>query len=196
MGYTKVRNYTALELLGKAKSLPSFQYIPKDYWLQGVRSNEDTFNIFDDKIYVWKGEKCVGVLTGTTNTGGYGLKNFKKWSKRGAAVIKSEEWYYDVWSRGKHKRKVEALIQTGAFKVIRDNNFNEKSGDISEWSWETGRGLNFHPNTYNLLNRVKRWIIGKWSVGCIVINDILGYVSFLNKSKPQKKFTFLLIDEF
>jgi hypothetical protein len=194
--YTKVRNYSDKELLDHVKMLKSFEYIPDDYWILGVRSNEDTYDIFDDKIYIFKGEKFIAVITGTTNTGGYGLKNYKKWSKRGAAVIKSDEWYYEVWTRGKHKSKIEALVQTGGFKVIRDNNDNNISGDINIYKEEYNRGLNFHPNTYNLTQKVKRWIIGKWSVGCIVVNDIPKYKDFLNYTRPQRKFTFCLIDEF
>lgn len=194
--YTKVRAYTTEELISKVITLPSYKTIPEGFWLLGVRSNEDTYNVFDDKIYVFKGKTPIEVLTGTTNTGGYGLKEFRRWTKRGAAVIKSEEWYYDVWTRGLHKKRVEALVQTGPFKVIRDNNMNDKSGDIKAWTWESHRGLNFHPNTYNLSQRVKRWIIGKWSVGCIVTNAIGRYVNFMKYTKPQRKFTFCLIDEF
>lgn len=196
MSYTNVRGYRDEELLDRVKSLPSFKYIPKDYWIIGVRSNEDAYDVFDDKFYIFKGETFVDVMTGTTNTGGYGLKQYRKWSNKGVAQIKSNEIYYDVWTRGKHRGKVEALKQTGAFKVIRDNNMNKRSGDISEWTWEKWKGLNFHPNTYNLAQTVKRWFIGKWSIGCQVVNDIPKYVSFIKNTRPQSKFTYCLLDEF
>lgn len=196
MSYTKVRGYNDKELLNKIKSLPSFKFIPNDYWIVGIRSNEDTYDIFDDKFYIFKGEQFVDVLTGTTNTGGYGLKEFKKWSNKGAAQIKGNEIYYGVWTRGKHNGKVDALKQTGPFKVIRDGNMNQKAGDSSEWTWESGKGLNFHPNTYNLGQTLIRWVIGKWSTGCQVINDIPKYVKFLEKTKPQNVFTYCLLEEF
>jgi hypothetical protein len=196
MGYTKVRGYTNKELLDKVKSLSSFKFIPEGFWVLGVRSNEDTYDVFDDKFYVFKGEKFITVMTGTTNTGGYGLSDYDKWSSKGAAQIKADEWYYDVWSRGKHRGKVEALRQVGPFKVIRDGNKNKKSGDNTLWKWEEWKGLNFHPNTYNLTQKIKRWIIGKWSVGCQVANDIPKYKKFIDSTRPQKLFTYCLLDEF
>ena len=196
MGYTKVGGYSDKKLLNRIKSLKSFKYFPTGFWIIGVRSDEDTFNVFDDKFYIFKGEKFIDVMTGTTNTGGYGLKEFTKWTTRGAAQIKANEIYYDVWTRGKHRGKIAGLKQTGSFKVIRDNNKNEKSGDKNEWSWEEWKGLNFHPNTYNLAQTVKRWVIGKWSTGCQVSNDVPKYAKFMEKSKPQKRFTYCLLKEF
>lgn len=196
MSYTKVRGYKDVEILNRVKSLPSFKYIPENYWIVGIRSNEDTYDVFDDKFYIFKGEKFIDVMTGTTNTGGYGLKEFKRWSSKGVAQIKDDEIYYNVWSRGKHKGKIEALVQTGPFKVHRDNNRNDKSGDVSEWTWEEWKGLNFHPNTYNLFNTIKRWFIGKWSIGCQVVNDTPKYKKFIENTRPQKTFTYCLLKEF
>jgi len=48
-----VRSYTDEELLKKVKSLPSFKSIPKGYWILGVQSDEDKFNAFDDKFYLF-----------------------------------------------------------------------------------------------------------------------------------------------
>ena len=194
---TKVRSYTDKELLDKVKSLPTFAGIPQDYWILGVQSNEDTPNVYDDKFYVYKGEKFIGVMTGTTNSGTYGLLNWRKWSRVGLAQIKPDEWYYNVWKRRLHNGKVEALGQSGAFKVIRDNNNNLKSGDKEHFTVEKNKGLNFHPNTYDLRSRRKKiWTIGRWSVGCQVVNEIKKYVSFLKISTGQNIFTYCLIKEF
>ena len=43
-----MKSYTDKQLLEKAKSLPSFKQIPANYWLLGVQSNEDKFNVFVD----------------------------------------------------------------------------------------------------------------------------------------------------
>jgi len=193
---TNVRSYTDKELLTRVKGLVSYRGIPPEYWILGVRSKEDEPNKFDDKFYIFKGDKFIDVLTGSTNTGTYGLLNWKKWSSEGAAQIKDNEWYYDVWERGLHKGKVAALRQKGPFKVIRDYNNNKKSGDITKWSWERYKGLNFHPNTYNLNTTVKKWTIGKWSVGCQTPNDIPKYKKFMRSSEPQDIFTYCLIKEF
>jgi len=39
-------------------------------------------------------------MSGTTNSGSYGLLNYFKWNSKGDAVIKSDEIYYNVYKRG------------------------------------------------------------------------------------------------
>lgn len=193
---TNVRSYTDKELLDKVKSLDSFKKIPGGIWILGVRSNEDAFDKFDDKFYIFKGEKFITVLTGTTNSGSYGLFNFRKWNRKGVAQIKGNEWYYSVWTRGKHRKKMDALVQTGEFKVIRDGNKNKKSGDSDNWSWEKNNGLNFHTVSYNRYSKIIKKVIGGWSTGCQVVNNVGSYFHFLRESKPQRRFTYCLLEEF
>ena len=188
--------YTTKQLLDKVKALPSFKTIPKDYWILGIRSKADKADTFDDKFYVFKGELFLEVMSGTTNTGKYGLKQFVEYGAKGVAQVVADECYYDVWRRGLHKSKMDALVQVGGFKIIRDNNKNDKSGDISAWTWEYAKGINFHTNSYNTLNKVISWVIGKWSVGCQVINDTQKYRKFLEISKPQQRFTYIILNEF
>ena len=196
MGKSNVRSYSDDQILNRVKQLNSYKHIPVGFWIGGIQSNEDEHNVLDDKFYIFESERFISVLTGTTNSGEYGLLNWKKWSKQGTAQIKPDEWYYNVWTRGLHNGKVEALRQTGGFKVIRDNNNNKKSGDVDGWCLEYNKGLNFHPNTYSLNSRVKRWIIGKWSTGCQVTNDIPKYKRFMAFTKPQNVFTYVLLKEF
>lgn len=194
--YTKVGDYTTTQLLNKVKGLSSFKGIPTGYWILGIRSQEDTYDVFDDKFYIFKGETLIDTLTGTTNPGSYGLMNFSLWNKKGVAVVKSDEWYYGVWTRGLHKGKSPALKQTGGFKIIRDGNKNKKSGDSGEPAWEYGIGINFHTNTHNYSSRVWNWIVGGWSTGCQVTNDVEKFVKFLDYTKGQNLFTYCLISEF
>lgn len=196
MSYNKVRSYTDKELLDRVKSLPSYVKIPGGHWILGVRSKEDAADINDDKFYIFKGEEFVMVMPGSTNPGKYGLLNWRKWSKKGAAIIKANEWYYSVWKRGLHKGKMEALLQVGEFKVVRDNDNDLKSEDDEEWTWERNRGLNFHTQTYKTVQRVIRKFIGLWNIGCQTPSDSKKYYDFLRESQPQKKFTYCLIDEF
>lgn len=196
MNRTNVRNYTADELLLRVKGLGSFTHTPKGYWILGVRSNEDAVNVYDDKFYIFKGDVFIMVMTGTTNSGEWGLLNFEKYGAEGLAQIKGDEWYYNVWTRGLHKKRMEALVQTGPFKVLRDSNKNFKAGDVTEWAWESWKGLNFHCNSYDTLSTAIKWLIGKWSVGCQVSNNVPKYYKFLRMSKPQKTFTYCLIEEF
>lgn len=197
MGYTKVRGYSDRQLLQRVKSLKSYQSIPKDYWLLVIRSNEDTPDVYDDKVYIFKGEKFIDVMPATSNPGVWSLKNFASYGASGAGVIKADEWYYGVWNRGMHRGKVEALVQVGPFKIIRDNNRNTKSGDSGKWSWESWKGFNFHPNTYIKRRRgIFSWIIGTWSSGCVVVNDSTKYFNFIDNSKPQRSFSVCFLNEF
>lgn len=193
-----IKTYTDDALLNHVKSLPSFKGIPSGLWILGVRSRADNYDMYDDKFYIFRSTNFVDVMTGTTNSGGYGLLNFAAWNKNGVAHVKSDEWYYNVWNVGKHKNKVKALVQVKPFKIYRDNNKNKQSGDVPEkaWQWEDWIGINFHPNTYNLNSKVITWMIGGWSVGCQVVNDTLKFKKFIENLGDQRQFTYCLIDEF
>ena len=123
-----VRTYNDKQLLDKVKTLPNFKSIPSEHWILGVRSNEDTANSFDDKFYLFKGEEFVWMTSGTTNPGTPTLKQFEKVNKNGAAVLKADTWYYNVWKFGKHNGKVDALLQIGAsVQVYRDIDKDDSS---------------------------------------------------------------------
>ncbi len=203
---TKVKNYTDKQLLNYVKDLPSFKKIPKGRWLLGVRSNEDVYNTYDDKIYEFEGEKFIRVVTATTNAGAGVLRGgFLKYNKKGVAVLKSDEWYYNVWSYGKHRGKMPALRQVGRrVKVYRDGNKNRKTEEIGKY--ELGWfGINYHTNTYNfsLANlKIVNWLIGHWSAGCQVVNNRKAYLEQMDYYKKsyedgtQIMVTYVLIDEF
>ena len=203
---TKVRSYKDSELLEKVKSLPNFKKIPKNRWILGVRSNEDTYNSYDDKFYEFEGEKFIRVLTGTTNAGAGVLRGgFLKYNKKGVAVLKAEEWYYNVWSYGLHRGKMPALLQRGRrVKVFRDGNKNKSIEEIGEpeLGWF---GINYHTNTYNFSAKslkVVNWLIGYWSAGCQVINNRKEYVKQIEYYKQahengtQIMVSFCLVNEF
>lgn len=203
---TKVRNYTDKELLARVKSLPSYKNIPKGRWLLGVRSNEDVYNTYDDKIYEFQGEEFIRVVTATTNAGAGVLKGgFKKYNKDGVAILKSDEWYYNVWSYGLHRGKMPSLKQVGRrVKVYRDGNRNRKSEEIGNFKlgWY---GINYHTNTYNfsLANlKIVNWLIGYWSAGCQVVNDRKKYFEQMDYYKKafedgtQIMVSYVLLQEF
>lgn len=192
--YTQVRNYTTEELISRVVNLNSFNGFPDEDFLIGVRSNENTPNIYDDKFYHFnKDLKCVNVLTGTTNSGAYGFKNYFKWNSKGAAEIKADECYYDVWQGGLHKGKMKALRQVGAFKVIRKKSYDDPS---TEWEWESWKGLNFHTNSYDRWTKLRKWIIGGWSTGCQVANEPQDYYKSLPALLDQSRVTYFLLNEF
>ena len=190
-----VKSYNDKQLLDKVKTLPNFKTIPSDHWILGVRSNEDAPNSFDDKFYLFKGEEFIWVTSGTTNPGTPTLKQFEKVNKDGAALLKSDTWYYNVWKYGKHNGKVDALLQLGAaVQVYRDIDKDEKSEE--QGKLESGYfGINFHPNTYDL-TKPSGSSIGWWSAGCQVVNNVTKYKEFIKLCKPQKNVSYCLIQEF
>ncbi len=191
-----VKSYKDKELLEKVKSLSSFKDIPSGYWLLGVRSNEDTPNRFDDKIYLFKGEELILVTSATTNPGTPTLKQFEKVNKAGAAVLKADLWYHNLWKYGKHNGKIEALLQLGnSVQVYRDTDRDEKSeeqGDLQNGYF----GINFHPNTYDITADNTGATIGWWSAGCQVVNDMDKYRDMIKLLKTEKSVSYCLLKEF
>jgi hypothetical protein len=190
-----VRKYTTAQLLEKVRKIDGFKGYPQEYWLLGVRSNEDTANRFDDKFYLFLGEQFILVTSGTTNPGTPTLMQFEKVNKKGAAVLNADKWYYNVWHFGKHQGKVDALLQLGApVEVYRDTD----KDDDSEEQGVLDRGyfgINFHPNTYKP-SAPKTNVIGWWSAGCQVVNDLNTYKRIITMCKPQKVVSYCLINEF
>lgn len=200
-----VRKYSDKELLDKVKALPSFKFIPLNHWILGVRSKVDEPGKFDDKFYEWIGETNIRVYTGTTNPGLTILSHYEKYNKLGAAILKSDEWYYDVWLYGMHKGKMPALLQLGGeLKVYRDGNKNDKSEETGK-VYSGWFGINHHTNTYdwsaaNLKHQTDD--IGAWSAGCQVPNErdvfaeMMKYYAQAAKDGSQKAVTYCLIKEF
>jgi hypothetical protein len=191
-----VRSYKDKQLLDKVKSLSNYKEIPKGYWLLGVRSNEDTPNIFDDKIYLFKGEEFVLVTSATTNPGTPTLKQFEKVNKAGAAVLKSDVWYYNLWKYGRHNGKIEALLQIGnSVQVYRDKDKDSKAEEQGELQ-KGYFGINFHPNTYDIAADNTGATIGWWSAGCQVVNDMDKYREMIKLLKTEKAVSYCLLKEF
>ena len=189
-----VRKYTDKQLLDRVKSLKSFKSIPNGYWILGVQSQEDTFNVFDDKFYLFNGEKFVLVTSGTTNAGKNGLMKYETYNPEGVAVIKTNEWYLDVWKFGLHKNKMEALKQIRPFLISRDGDRDQKIEESN--ALPVICGINFHANTYDLTSTEIKQIIGGWSLGCQVVNDVQKYNQIISLVKPQKIVSYCLIKEF
>lgn len=192
---TKVRPYSNKQLVEQVSALPSFKGFPKGYWILGVQSNEDTYNEFDDKFYLFKGKQFITVTSGTTNAGTTGLKHYDRYNPKGVAVIKTNEWYYDLWRPGYHRGRMRALKQNKPIKYFRDWNKNKKIEEIGKL-YKGIIGINFHTVTYqNTLSFWRRYING-WSTGCQVVNHVSKYYWILDRVWNQKTITYCLIKEF
>jgi len=190
-----VRKYTDNELLERVFNLPSFRGLPEDYWILGVQSEEDKFNTFDDKFYLFKGGDFVLATTGTTNAGKTAMMGYEKYNKKGVAVIKTNEWYPNLWRNGLHKGRMDALRQVNPIKHYRDNNKNtliEEAGKV----YDSIIYCNFHTNSYSLTTKLIRSLIGGWSACCQVCNNPTDYKTIIKLTKNQQYVSYCLIKEF
>ena len=202
MGYTKVKSYTDKELLDRVKSLPGYLGIPNGRWFINVGSIEDTPNVYDDKSYVFEGEKFIEVMTCTVNPGTEALKGgYKRYNQVGAAVIKMNQWCYDCFGYGLHNGRMPALRQIGKIWYHRDGDGDDKSEELGAAEF-ANYNTNYHSNTYKYFNSVVRWLIGPWSYGCVVNNSRLKYIKNIKWFKAakysgkQRKVTMCFIREF
>lgn len=196
MSKSNVRILTDDEILLRVKGLSSFKEVPEGYWLAGVRSLEDETNKFDDKFYLFRGEEFVTMTTGTTNPGAPVLQGgFLKYNKAGAAVLKSDEWYYDVWAYGLHMGKMPALRQVGNFLVYRDGDRDGKSEEVGTPIKGSNYGINFHAATYDNNFKGLQENIGEWSAGCQVVNDKQKHLQIITMIKAQKRISYVLLKE-
>lgn len=188
-----VRNYKDKELLSRVASLPTFKGWPKgilDVW---VRSNEDAFDQFDDKVYTFecygemKEPRFMMVCTGTTNAGQYGLKHFEEYNPNGCAVLKSDTIVYDSHKYGLHKGK-PAFVQKTGFPYFRDSDKDEHAEEIGK-EYDNLIGANCHRAGANST------VINNWSVACLVRNNLSQFLAWL-KFMDKKSLTVVILKEF
>ena len=190
-----VRIYTDEQILKRMASLPSFKGYPKGRHIVGVRSNEDAANVPDDKFYFFTEDKFDTMTTGTTNPGTPILQGgFLKYNKVGAAVVKADEVYYDVWAYGLHLGKMPALRQVNPIKIYRDGDMDKESEEIGKMD-QGLYGINFHTMDYNQQSKAVKETINGWSAGCQVVNDVEKFYQMIHLFETQKKVTYTLLNE-
>ena len=162
-----VKQYTDRQLLERVESIGG--KIPNigKYLIIGVQSQEDTFNLFDDKFYVYDGNQFKLTSPGTTNVGKTALLNFTQYNLEGAAVWKTDMFYSGLYFPGLHKGRMKALRQVKDIFYFRDSDMDEKV----EEQGELHNGIiyvNMHGVDYDpFSNKIKQNING-WSFGCQV----------------------------
>jgi hypothetical protein len=181
---TNVKSYTDQQILDRCASLPSFKGFPTTYWACAVRSVEDANDQFDDKVYLFRGEKFVMVQSCTTNKG-----------NKGTGVVCADEWNYGCYQVGKHKGKTLAGVQILGMKYQRDFTVDGQTNPTTEIMHDI-RGFNFHAADHDLTKKIVKVNIGGWSEGCIVMNDIPKFVKMMEYFKTQKVFSVIILNEF
>lgn len=191
-----VKTYSDKQLLARLETLKTFKGFPNgmlDIW---VRSNEDGFNVFDDKAYTFE---CFGnnetpvfrmVSTGTTNAGNYGLLNFARYGQKGCAVLCADTIVYNSHRFGYHKqnRNHPAYIQNIGFPYTRDSNKNKLSENYGT-VYNNIIGANVH--------RAQMFtsFINNWSTGCLVRNVLAQHNKWLDIMN-RRSLTVAILNEF
>lgn len=190
-----VRNYKSNQLLERMSKLNTFIEFPMGYFDIWVRSIEDEYNVFDDKVYTFLGygnnklPKFIMVTIGTTNAGEEGLKHFDKYNKLGCAILKSNYIVYDYASRRKHKGEYMAWCQDKSWPYFRDKNKNNEAEEQGKEYYDI-IGANCHAAGTNSI------YIDDWSVACLVRSIRLDFDKWMDLTKNQKKMTICILEEF
>lgn len=176
-----VREYSNEDILDRLPVCAGWKGLPDgvlDVW---VRSDEDAYNKFDDKVYTFEckdgAARFVMMCTGTSNAGSEGLKNFSKYNREGCAILDGDRIVYDSHHYGLHKGKYPAYRQTRGFPYYRDNDRDNRAEELGKLHNEI-IGANCHK---------AGWLstaIGGWSVACLVRNNQAEYdkwMRFMNK---------------
>jgi hypothetical protein len=193
-----LKNFSIDEIIGvmKRKGYKVFEKDQINYNLNivGVRSSDQTPNVFNDRLFVfWKFKKAkvLNQFRITTDPGLYWLKN--PMNEKGTAILKPGQ-YLDIWQIGLHQGKYEALVQTGNFTVIRDFD-RDVELDYNSGREEAGIfGINCHHAGENSQT------VDKWSAGCQVFATIPDFDLFMDICRKARRvwgnsFSYTLLEE-
>lgn len=192
---TNVRPYTDEQVLSKVESLDTFDGWKKGKYDVWVRSNEDEFDRFDDKVYSYEvvndGERPVFIMvcSGTTNAGAQGLKNFEKYGNTRCAILKADHMVYESHYYRKHQGKYYAYCQHKPWPYYEDSNHDEKSdtdGKLIE-------GKVIYANSHRAGTASTR--IGGWSIACLVRNTRVQYNKWMAWMDKDKFINTAILDE-
>lgn len=189
MAYSSnVKNYTDDQILSRVESLPSFEGWRVGKYSIYVRSNEDEYNKFDDKVYLYevtqegvrptfyKSYPC------TTNAGSVGLKSFEKYNKNGCAVALADYIGYNTHVFGKHgKTQYYAYVQTfkgKQYPYMRDNDKDNQAENFGQIYWDR-IGMNIHKAGVDTED------INGNSIGCLVYKRLRDFDTFMLWAKRE-----------
>lgn len=175
----KVKSYTDSQLLERVEEIGGVIPNKGKYLIIGVQSQEDSFNKFDDKFYVFDGPHFKQVSSGTTNAGKTALFFYDNYNLPGAAIWKTDVFYDGLYSPGYHRpsRKgggMRALRQRKSIWYYRDSDKDKKAEEQGEIQY----GIiyaNMHGVDYNPYSTLKRKDINGWSFACQVWNRMSDY---------------------
>ncbi len=193
---TNVRQYTDRQLLERVEKIGGRIPNKGKYLIIGVSSNEDAFNKFDDKFYVFDGPQFQMVTSGTTNAGRTALYHFDRYNLSGAAVWRTNQFIEDCFKPGYHRGRMKALRQHRPIWFYRDNNKDQKTDEEGKLYYEIIYA-HFHGVDYNFFNNTIRQNINGWSFACQVANRMYDYRQIINASwQRNRTVDYALLKEF
>ena len=193
---TNVRGYKDKELLERVEEIGGVVPNRGKYMIIGVQSNEDDFNKFDDKFYVFDGPDFKQVSTGTTNAGRTALLFFDDYGLPGAAVWKTDQWCPDVFKRGYHKGRMRGLRQVKPIDFYRDNDRDTRAEQIGPLHRDIIYA-NMHGVDYDPYSTITKENINGWSFACQVWNRMSDYRQMVRATwKRNRPVDYALLEEF
>lgn len=194
--WTNVKGYSDRQLLDRVEAIGGRIPDVGKYMIIGVQSQEDAFNLFDDKFYIFDGHKFITVSSGTTNAGRTALLYYDHYDLPGAAVWKTNVFYSDLYSPGYHRGRMRALRQVKPIQYYRDIDRDEKAEEQGEL-YEGIIYANMHGVDYDPYSEIIRNTIDSWSFACQVWNRMSDYRQMIRATwKRKKKVDYLLLKEF
>lgn len=193
---SNVRAYTDKQLLDRVEQIGGIIPNKGKALIIGVQSTEDSFNLFDDKFYLFNGPDFMMVSTGTTNAGKTALKSFDQYDLTGAAVWQTDQWCPDVFEPGLHKQKMRALRQVEPITYYRDNDKDNKAEQIGVPRREIIYA-NMHGVSYDENSELIKEEINGWSFACQVWNNMSKYWKMIDFTWDlDKRVDYALLREF
>jgi len=198
--------YDPEKLLIRVNGLSSYKKVNPnpvpEYLIVGVRSKEDLPDQFDDQMYLFVKGSLVWTSSCTTNPGVAILKKgWLNFNKMGAAIVKDDEFYHNVYQKSDGKAiphlhgRMQCLRQMEQMLYYLDNNNDDRVDEIGN----VYSGLYFthiHASNFDLTSRIITTIVGNWSAGCQVVNDIPKYDQLLDLIPYGVRVSYALVKEF
>jgi hypothetical protein len=188
-----------IELLAKIKrrvldlKLPALSPGINLVGLEGYFDSKDVANQFNDAVAliildVKLNPVNIQIYRATTEPGQY--YTYNPLNPLGVARLAIDTFHPKLWGFGVH-RGYAALVQQGIATIVRDVNKDGFRND--KLTKESGNGINLHTTKdgYTSLE------VGKWSAGCVVIQDPVKFREFLALVKNYQSsglFGFYLLD--
>ena len=102
---------------------------------------------------------------------------------------------FDSHKRGLHRGRMEAFRQVKPIYMYRDNNKDSKVDEVGKRYLENAY-TNIHTNSYSRKTGILTWIVGKFSAGCVVVNNLTKYYDMIYSVDKNEYVSLCILKEF